>query len=133
MINRFGKPNQFPEAALVSFPCSGNTWLRQLLEHSSGFFTGSIYRDSVLETSGYYGEKAGIQDGTTILTKTHEYSESHIMKFLDPETNSTKAVLLIRNPYKAILSFHNFLFGGHIGSAPVINYFRKGEHLFFYQ
>ena len=37
---------------LISAPSSGNTWTRYLLEKSSGFFTGSVYRDSRLYSKG---------------------------------------------------------------------------------
>ena len=33
---------------LASFPGSGNTWVRLLLEDASGFYTGSVYADGSL-------------------------------------------------------------------------------------
>ena len=38
-------PQQF---YLMSFPCSGNTWTRYLLEGATGAFTGSVYSDGSL-------------------------------------------------------------------------------------
>lgn len=35
-------------AVLASFPGSGNTWSRMLLEYASGYYTGSIYNDITL-------------------------------------------------------------------------------------
>ena len=35
-------------AVLASFPGSGNTWSRMLLEYASGRYTGSIYNDITL-------------------------------------------------------------------------------------
>jgi hypothetical protein len=35
----------YPLMALVSYPGSGNTWIRQLIEGLTGFFTGSVYED----------------------------------------------------------------------------------------
>ena len=35
-------------AMLASFPGSGNTWSRLLIEYASGYFTGSIYNDITL-------------------------------------------------------------------------------------
>ena len=37
---------------LTSFPSSGNTWLRYLLEGATGIFTGSFYSDVQLTNSG---------------------------------------------------------------------------------
>ena len=37
-------------AVLASFPGSGNTWSRMLLEYASGVYTGSIYNDITLST-----------------------------------------------------------------------------------
>ena len=38
-----------------------------------------------------------------------------------------RGILIVRNPYEAILSTHNFLYGGHHGKAPKDNYKRKGK------
>ncbi|CAG0887682.1 unnamed protein product [Cyprideis torosa] len=114
---KFADINSLPVTALVSFPCSGNSLTRQLIEKASGIFTSSVYRDSSLEIGGFLGEKADAQLGVTILTKTHEFEQEHLDEF-------KKAVLLIRNPYRSILSFHHFLFKSHLGMAPSTNYFR---------
>ncbi len=37
-----------------------------------------------------------------------------------------RAVLVLRNPYEAILSTHNFLYAGHHGKAPIENFSREG-------
>ncbi|XP_037800320.1 uncharacterized protein LOC119595226 [Penaeus monodon] len=105
--------------ALASYPGSGNTWTRYLLEAASGVFTGSIYRDHQLYLHGYYGELDDHTAGTTIAQKTHDCGPTHVKAFRGT------AVLLLRNPYRAILSFHNYLFGGHTGYAPLANYRRK--------
>lgn len=41
-----------PMMALVSFPGSGNTWIRGTIERLSGYFTGSIYNDMSLFMKG---------------------------------------------------------------------------------
>ena len=38
-----GEKHQFKPYGLLSFPGSGNTWTRDLLEDLSGYYTGSIY------------------------------------------------------------------------------------------
>ncbi|KAG0710472.1 WSCD family member [Chionoecetes opilio] len=47
---RFGV--NLPRVWLLSFPASGNTWTRYLLEAASGIFTGSVYVDKNLIKNG---------------------------------------------------------------------------------
>lgn len=42
--------------ALASFPGSGNTWLRYLLQQATGIYTGSVYKDFGLLKSGFPAE-----------------------------------------------------------------------------
>jgi hypothetical protein len=44
--------NSLPPVALASFPGSGNTWVRGLIEAASGIYTGSIYKDANLYLHG---------------------------------------------------------------------------------
>lgn len=48
-----------PPVWLASFPCSGNTWTRYLLEGASGVLTGSIYVDNSLTKRGKDGRIEG--------------------------------------------------------------------------
>ena len=45
---------------LASYPCSGNTWSRYLIEGLTGYYTGSIYNDPTIRLSGMYGEGVAI-------------------------------------------------------------------------
>ena len=45
---------------LASYPCSGNTWSRYLIEGLTGYYTGSIYNDPGIRESGMYGEGVAI-------------------------------------------------------------------------
>ncbi|KAG7167583.1 WSC domain-containing protein 1-like 6 [Homarus americanus] len=56
---------------LVSFPCSGNTWVRYLLESATGVFTGSAYKDKILYEAGMFGEMEAPSSGRTLVQKTH--------------------------------------------------------------
>lgn len=49
---KYLEPGTVPLTALVSMPGSGNTWLRYLLETSSGVFTGSVYLDQDAASGG---------------------------------------------------------------------------------
>ncbi len=54
---------------LKSFPGSGNTWVRGLLEQVTGICTGSFECDRVLKRGGFSGEN--IQSGSVLVTKVH--------------------------------------------------------------
>ena len=68
---KIGEINEFPLVLLVSLPGSGNTWLRQLFEETTGFYTGSVYNDKSLFEGGLHGESLRFEDGQTPLVKTH--------------------------------------------------------------
>ncbi|XP_076336830.1 WSCD family member GA21586-like [Tachypleus tridentatus] len=105
-----------PITALASFPGSGNTWIRYLVQQSTGYFTGSIYGDSALAMTGFHAER--ISNGSVILVKTHEWGETGRRKF-------HKAILLVREPSRALLAEFNRRFGGHLGYAPQRMFFKS--------
>ena len=87
-----------------------------MVEAASGVFTGSVFHDGRILRAGHLGEARAFRDGTTILQKTHHralyvsqyknyglaWRRRHVQQF------SGRGVLVIRNPYKAILSYWNF-------------------------
>ena len=81
--------------ALVSYPGSGNSWARVLLEEATGIYTGSIYCDKHYLFSGMIGE--GISTENVIAFKSHS-SVEEIAQY------SKKVVYIIRNPLKAIVA-----------------------------
>jgi hypothetical protein len=38
----------------VSYPSSGNTWIRYLIEGLTGYFSGSMYNDNVIGKKGKF-------------------------------------------------------------------------------
>lgn len=50
--NRRTVKHSLPPVALASYPGSGNTWVRYLIEAASGVYTGSIYKDANLYLQG---------------------------------------------------------------------------------
>ncbi|XP_076875335.1 sialate:O-sulfotransferase 1 [Brachyhypopomus gauderio] len=96
--------------ALSSFPGAGNTWLRHLLELSTGYYTGSYYFDGSLYSKGFKGEKDYWRSGRTICVKTHESGPREISMF-------HSAILLIRNPYRCLVAEFNRQCAGHLGHA----------------
>uniref|UniRef100_A0A8D8IN39 WSCD family member AAEL009094 n=1 Tax=Culex pipiens TaxID=7175 RepID=A0A8D8IN39_CULPI len=109
-----------PLTALVSFPGSGNTWLRYLLQQSTGIFTGSVYKDYGLLKSGFPAEN--IANSSVLVVKTHEWGPT-------AWTPYGRAILLIRDPEKSILAEFNRQSGGHVGFASPDRYRRtKGRY-----
>ncbi|CAH1230722.1 WSCD2 [Branchiostoma lanceolatum] len=107
--------NSRPLTALVSFPGSGNTWVRHLIEKATGIYTGSFYNDGDLFNKGFIGEKENWLKRNTVAVKSHRFDRAHIEKF-------DSAILIIRNPYNAIVSEHNRKHGGHTGLARQTKY-----------
>ncbi|XP_002741011.2 sialate:O-sulfotransferase 2-like [Saccoglossus kowalevskii] len=115
----FKKDGSMPLVALASFPGSGNTWVRHLIERSSGIYTGSFYTDGELYKKGFKGEKENWKKRNTIVVKTHDFNPDLIKEY-------DAAIVVIRNPYKAMVAEHNRKFGGHTGYATEDKY-KKGS------
>ena len=60
-----------PRVGIVSFPGSGNTWVRYLLQQMTGILTGSVYEDGDLRRNGFKGETH--RSGKVLVVKTHEW------------------------------------------------------------
>ena len=80
-----------PTIALASFPGSGNSWVRELLETATGVYTGSIYCDKSYIANGMIGE--GVQTNNVLVIKTH-----------GSKLQVKKAICIIRNPFDAIVA-----------------------------
>ncbi|KAK8747173.1 hypothetical protein OTU49_016657 [Cherax quadricarinatus] len=87
---------------LLSFPRSGNSWTRYLLEAATGFFTSSIYNSTHLKYLGYLGEAEPPLRGTTLVIKTHSVGPlAHFPQF--------PVIALVRSPARAIISYWNYM------------------------
>lgn len=98
------------KVAVTSFPGSGNTWMRHLLHMATGYHTGSIYHDGKLKEKGFLGETLEWDDPRVVGIKLHKYG--YLKKLaIDSEVEDKslieKAVLLIRSPYRALMSEFN--------------------------
>ena len=102
--------------ALASYPGSGNTWVRGLLQDVSGLCTGGIYCDVTLRKRGFPGER--IANGTVLVVKTHQtdpwwtgidytnVNHTHfIRRSFVPFFSS--GIFIVRNPFDAIISERN--------------------------
>lgn len=113
-------------ALLYSFPGSGNTWTRLLLEASTGYYTGSMYEDKYLVKT-FQQEKASCSS-KLLAIKAHPHLQ-HISDFHQNQTTDNsislpyvyrnlpkkcqhtdistfldKVIFLVRNPFDAIWS-----------------------------
>ena len=83
--------------ALVSWPGSGNSWVRQLLETSTGIYTGSVDCDLAYIGAGMIGE--GIVSNNVIAVKSH--FDPPMWKF------PNKIIYIVRNPFDAFVADWN--------------------------
>ena len=100
-----------PVTALVSFPGSGNTWTRYLLEQSTGILTGSKYCDRTLKRF-FYAEN--VVSSNVIAVKTHlGPGGANLRQDANLGLQRDKydrAIVLVRNPRDAIISEANRYF-----------------------
>ena len=110
--------------ALASFPGSGNTWLRFLIEQGSRVYTGSAYEDLALNQT-YPGEN--IRNPSVVAVKTHypcpncwTYQKCPWCAGTLPVTaemtgivkGADAAVFMMRSPFDALLAeFHRLRTG----------------------
>ena len=94
-----------PVVALVSYPGSGNSWVRQLLESATGIYTGAVYCDPAYVEAEMIGE--GVQTNNVLAIKLHQ-EPFDANQFLDNE----KAIYIVRSPFGAILAENNRFEGG---------------------
>ncbi|XP_033758145.1 WSC domain-containing protein 1-like [Pecten maximus] len=98
------KNASFIRVALLSYPGSGNTWTRHMIQQLTGYCTGTVYCDKFLSVRGFPGE---------CIFPNHKSKgcivyKSHRTKNL---TQFQKAVILIRNPFDALKAFFNWSSG----------------------
>jgi hypothetical protein len=112
--------------ALASFPGSGNTWLRFILQQATGIYTSSVYGESSSLTNRRH---IYMRLYSTLAVKTHRYGNETFEIF-------DKAVLLIRDPLKSILAEYNRLGAGKRGllkeKAFTGTRYRRSELFLFY-
>ena len=104
-IRRFEQA--LPATALASYPGSGNTWARALLEAATGILTGSAYVDAALVHAGFLGEGATER---VLAIKTHWPWDDDAglanatLDGLGGAAGFDRALVLVRHPYSAIPS-----------------------------
>ncbi|PIK54207.1 putative WSC domain-containing protein 2 [Apostichopus japonicus] len=94
--------NSMPLIALASFPRSGNTWSRSLIQIATKYYTGSVHWETernLQRVQEWF--KAGVEDYKLrrgVCVKTHNFGQSHVNIFEEG------AILLLRNPYYSLAS-----------------------------
>merc|ERR1712029_560665 len=114
LIHRVAPPQDAtPLTALASFPGSGNTWLRYLIQKASCYMTGSVYGKWKKEFPG-----EGIENSSMVVVKTHYPMCQGPRPAQHGFNHFSKAILLVRDPFEAILAEFNREFkGDNLGHA----------------
>jgi hypothetical protein len=123
--------------ALYTFPGSGNTWCRLLIEFATGYYSGSLYSDHSLQ-SILPGERACGQ--RTSIVKVHPNDITvDILKgqgVIIPQTNKhickkgainffDRVIFLVRDPFFSIWSeYQRQVTNRHHGAIPFITFDR---------
>lgn len=125
-----------PTVALVSLPGSGNTWLRGLLERATGVCTGSVFCDKTLRAGGMCGE--GLRGSSVLGSKTHDtrlqWTGVHYKEGVWSEKRPfyDAAIVLVRNPYKAIIAEWNrqkaYRFSSHQPGSSHVKYLESPHY-----
>jgi len=97
------KINQDDVIALSSYPRSGNSLIRLLLEKVTAIWSGSIYHDSRLVAEGWKGEDHYKRE-EVIFVKTHD---PFFPKFSKDDFHYGKILHIVRNPFDSIDSYFN--------------------------
>lgn len=116
-------------AFLWTFPGSGSGWVRLLIEHATGYYSGSVYGDESL-LQALPGEY--VCSPAVVIIKAHPTTHT----FEDLERGGynhrctirhvEKAILIIRNPFDAIWSDHNRkITRSHVGKILEKDFDRK--------
>jgi len=97
-------------------------------------YTGSLYDDSSLTRKGMYGEGVAFDAGLTLLQKSHGFTTGEAMKMPRPQQEEhnhlaelgCRGVVVVRNPFKALISHRHLDIGGHTGYAPKSQFLGAG-------
>lgn len=107
---------------LLSFPGSGNAWVRLLIEYATGFYTGSMdtYDYEFLGDGGFIGEKScGLRLAALRahphffdflngkLRFSHNFQRDKCKRGLIREMK--RMIVLVRNPYDSLWSYYQLL------------------------
>ena len=128
-----GNPRQLAFIPLLSFPGSGNTWLRFLIERATGYATTTAETGDWTLASQFKGEYDYPLSGKSIAMKTHSFGW---INYYYPDVNDWKeaeyCIFLIRNPLDAFLAEFQRIHtqSNHTGKIPKQVFFDDYTHKF---
>ena len=100
--------------ALASYPGSGSTVSRMLIEMATGRLTGSVYRDKRLWKAKPYPFRGERRQRGVVGIKTHApWTVTKKNTTKNMHMSATKVVLLVRDPRHAVPSFFNWFYAHH--------------------
>ncbi|KAH9258549.1 hypothetical protein BASA81_003051 [Batrachochytrium salamandrivorans] len=95
---------------LASYPGSGNTWTRTIVEAGTKVWTGSVYKDQSLMSSGFKGE--ALEPFVLNVSRTSAIKTHYPYYLQGGLTGKTSGVVLVmRSPFDAILAEFTRRFG----------------------
>ena len=89
------------KACLVSYPRSGNSFIRNYVMRASGLYTGSDIPSVPLQNCGFLGDHTTNDSNNVWITKTHY---PLIQIHVPPKFHTNKIFLIVRNPLDSIFS-----------------------------
>ncbi|WWC98975.1 hypothetical protein V866_005869 [Kwoniella sp. B9012] len=108
-------PLKISRTALASFPRSGNTFTRELVEHSTGYYTVDVFCKSPhwYRSHQKYFEEACTHPENNFLIKTHapeftSYGDDN-SEWSPQVEEFERVVQVVRNPLDSLWSFWHFL------------------------
>lgn len=109
-------------ALIIFYICASFT------ESITGIFTGSVYKDPDLFDGGFLGENTTFSSGETFVIKSHRRIRDSFTKpgrtFFQDQAQK-KVLLLVRNPFLALISFRHLIVSGlHTGRGVGRNTFQ---------
>lgn len=117
-----GSDDARTRVALSSFPGSGNTWARILVEKATSKRTGSEYFDKKLVRAGLVGEgSAHLND--TLCFKTHW----PVIQGTEPSYE--RAIVVLRHPANASLSYASYSLSQTMSHDNDVDVERMREHM----
>ena len=123
------KDSQNQPAFLWTFPGSGSGWVRLLIEHATGYYSGSVYGDESL-LPAFPGEY--VCGPEVVIVKAHPttHNFAHFERggynHRCTINHVEKAIMVIRNPFDAIWSDHNRkITRSHVGKILEKDFDRK--------
>mmetsp|Transcript_55845 Transcript_55845/g.158578 ORF Transcript_55845/g.158578 Transcript_55845/m.158578 type:complete len:281 (-) Transcript_55845:69-911(-) len=89
---------------LASYPGSGSTWTRLMLEQTTGIYTGAVYNDPALLAAGFKGE--GHTSADRVLGVKNHYPAHDA-----PHIDGGRALVVLRRPLNAALAWTSYQAG----------------------